>query len=136
MKHSLKRSLPHQNPVLRFGGLAAPVAIAAALSVAHADDDTNAVPAKVEKPPPLPLHQIEGNGGVFSTLSACLVNPPRTKNVILLLTASWVLEYKVTNRPMHLSPVRPTGPRVLVAFCPSRGVPGVISIGTFRSDIT
>jgi len=26
---------------------------------------------------PLPLHQIEGNGGVFSTLSAYLVNPPR-----------------------------------------------------------
>jgi hypothetical protein len=29
------------------------------------------------KPPPLPLHQIEGNGGIFSTLSAYLVNPPR-----------------------------------------------------------
>jgi len=26
---------------------------------------------------PLPLHEIEGNGGVFSTLSAYLVNPPR-----------------------------------------------------------
>ena len=77
MKHSLKRSLPHQNPVLRFGGLAAAVAIAAALSVAHAADDTNAVPAKAEKPPPLPLHQIEGNGGIFSTLSAYIVNPPR-----------------------------------------------------------
>jgi hypothetical protein len=25
----------------------------------------------------LPLHQIEGNGGIFSTLSAYLVNPPR-----------------------------------------------------------
>lgn len=36
-----------------------------------------AVPAKAEKPAPLPLHQIEGNGGVFSTLSAYLVNPPR-----------------------------------------------------------
>src|ERR1700690_4303577 len=30
-----------------------------------------------EKGPPLPLHQIEGNGGIFSTLSAYLVNPPR-----------------------------------------------------------
>ncbi|MCE0482832.1 MAG: DUF3034 family protein [Methylacidiphilales bacterium] len=29
------------------------------------------------KPPPLPLHQIEGNGGIFSTLSAYIVNPPR-----------------------------------------------------------
>jgi hypothetical protein len=30
-----------------------------------------------EKGPPLPLHQIEGNGGIFSTLSAYIVNPPR-----------------------------------------------------------
>ena len=26
---------------------------------------------------PLPLHQIEGNGGIFATLSAYIVNPPR-----------------------------------------------------------
>lgn len=38
---------------------------------------TAGVNAKTEKPPPLPLHQIEGNGGIFSTLSAYLVNPPR-----------------------------------------------------------
>ena len=37
---------------------------------------TEAVPA-AEKGPPLPLHEIEGNGGIFSTLSAYLVNPPR-----------------------------------------------------------
>jgi hypothetical protein len=42
-----------------------------------AAQDTNAAAAKPEKPPPLPLHQIEGNGGIFSTLSAYLVNPPR-----------------------------------------------------------
>src|ERR1035441_6392261 len=30
-----------------------------------------------EKAAPLPLHQIEGNGGIFSTLSAYIVNPPR-----------------------------------------------------------
>jgi hypothetical protein len=36
-----------------------------------------AKPAKAEKPPPLPLHQIEGNGGIFATLSAYIVNPPR-----------------------------------------------------------
>ena len=30
-----------------------------------------------EKGAPLPLHQIEGNGGIFSTLSAYIVNPPR-----------------------------------------------------------
>lgn len=29
-----------------------------------------------EEAPPLPLHQIEGNGGIFSTLSAYIVNPP------------------------------------------------------------
>ena len=33
--------------------------------------------AKAEKPAPLPLHQIEGSGGIFSTLSANIVNPPR-----------------------------------------------------------
>jgi hypothetical protein len=33
--------------------------------------------APAEKPAPLPLHQIEGNGGIFSTLSAYIVNPPR-----------------------------------------------------------
>ena len=36
-----------------------------------------AKPAKAEKGNPLPLHQIEGNGGIFSTLSAYIVNPPR-----------------------------------------------------------
>jgi hypothetical protein len=36
-----------------------------------------AAPAAAEKPAPLPLHQIEGNGGIFSTLSAYIVNPPR-----------------------------------------------------------
>jgi hypothetical protein len=77
MKRSLIRSLPNQSPVLRFGRLAAAVGLATALSVAQGTADTNAVPAKAEKPPPLPLHQIEGNGGVFATLSAYIVNPPR-----------------------------------------------------------
>jgi len=47
---------------------------------AHAEETTNTAPAKAapaEKGSPLPLHQIEGNGGIFSTLSAYLVNPPR-----------------------------------------------------------
>jgi hypothetical protein len=30
-----------------------------------------------DKPAPLPIHQIEGNGGVFVTMSAYIVNPPR-----------------------------------------------------------
>lgn len=37
---------------------------------------------KAEKPPPLPLHNIEGNGGIFSTLSAYLVNPPREGELV------------------------------------------------------
>ncbi len=56
----------------------------AALPIARvAAQETNAAPsqppveAKTEKGPPLPLHQIEGNGGIFSTLSAYIVNPPR-----------------------------------------------------------
>jgi hypothetical protein len=32
---------------------------------------------KPEKPMPLPLHEMGGSGGLFSTLSAYLVNPPR-----------------------------------------------------------
>ena len=51
------------------------------LRAVRADDAvTNSAPAQAkpaEKGAPLPLHQIEGNGGIFSTLSAYLVNPPR-----------------------------------------------------------
>jgi hypothetical protein len=61
--------------------LAALLAATASTTSLHADDaatvsNTNA-PATVEKPAPLPLHQIEGSGGIFSTLSAYIVNPPR-----------------------------------------------------------
>ena len=52
---------------------------------ANADEtQTNTPPAQpppaakpAEKGAPLPLHQIEGNGGIFATLSAYIVNPPR-----------------------------------------------------------
>jgi hypothetical protein len=37
----------------------------------------SATATPAEKGDPLPLHQIEGNGGLFSTLSAYIVNPPR-----------------------------------------------------------
>jgi hypothetical protein len=51
------------------------------LRATRADEPgTNTPPvaaAPAEKAPPLPLHQIEGNGGIFSTLSAYIVNPPR-----------------------------------------------------------
>jgi hypothetical protein len=57
--------------------------VAAGWSVNADQTQTNTPPVQPtaakpdEKGPPLPLHQIEGNGGIFSTLSAYLVNPPR-----------------------------------------------------------
>ena len=62
--------------------IAALLASAILLPATYADNATNApaVPEPVkatEKGPPLPLHQIEGNGGIFATLSAYIVNPPR-----------------------------------------------------------
>jgi len=81
LKQQHRRS-SSSNPRIRIL-LPALAAIAAALpgpatgaDSAAGSSDTNVV-AKTEKPPPLPLHQIEGNGGVFSTLCAYLVNPPR-----------------------------------------------------------
>ena len=44
--------------------------------------DNKAVEAPAEKPAPLPLHEIEGSGGVFATLSAYLVNPPRNGELL------------------------------------------------------
>ncbi|MGD0060667.1 MAG: DUF3034 family protein [Verrucomicrobiia bacterium] len=62
------------------------------LRAARADDaNTNTPPvaakpaekvAPPEKGAPLPLHQIEGNGGIFSTLSAYIVNPPRNGELL------------------------------------------------------
>ena len=43
---------------------------------------TNGAPASTEKPTPLPLHQIGGSGGVFVTLSAYIVNPPRNGELV------------------------------------------------------
>jgi hypothetical protein len=58
--------------------------VAAAWSVNADETSTNAPPAQPaiettpsEKGAPLPLHQVEGNGGIFATLSAYIVNPPR-----------------------------------------------------------
>jgi hypothetical protein len=69
----------HTRLVLLFAAL-----LLASAGGATADETTTNAPsanagalAKSEKPPPLPLHQIEGNGGIFSTLSAYIVNPPR-----------------------------------------------------------
>jgi len=72
-----------QNRHTRLVLLFAALLLASARGAIADETTTNAPPAnagasaKSEKPPPLPLHQIEGNGGIFSTLSAYLVNPPR-----------------------------------------------------------
>src|ERR1035438_6058729 len=71
----IRKSVINRHPPLV--SLVAAMLVAAAPAGRLAAQETNAAAAKAEKPPPLPLHQIEGNGGVFSTLSAYLVNPPR-----------------------------------------------------------
>jgi len=75
---------PHSEPyVFRppalFLALAFAVAPALALRAADGAQPSaqTASQTNAEKPAPLPLHQIEGNGGIFSTLSAYIVNPPR-----------------------------------------------------------
>jgi len=61
--------------------LALAFAAASALVLKAADDAQpsaqTASQTNADKPAPLPLHQIEGSGGIFSTLSAYIVNPPR-----------------------------------------------------------
>ena len=49
---------------------------------AEAAPEPSTPAAQTEKPAPLPPHQIEGNGGIFSPLSAYIVNPPRDGEVI------------------------------------------------------
>jgi hypothetical protein len=76
----------HEKRPSNFGSALAALLVAAVPATGlSADVTTNetataaspAAPAAAEKPAPLPLHQIEGNGGIFSTLSAYIVNPPR-----------------------------------------------------------
>ena len=62
---------------IRFTALLAALLVAAAWGVRADETSTNAPPAQPapaakhdEKGAPLPLHQIEGNGGIFSPLSA------------------------------------------------------------------
>ena len=75
------KSIQNRRP--RLALLFAALLLASAGGVRADEPTTNAPPAnastsaKSEKPPPLPLHQIEGNGGIFATLSAYIVNPPR-----------------------------------------------------------
>ena len=83
------RMNPRTEPqVLRPPALLLALALAAAPALTlRAADDTPppaqpAADATAEKAAPLPLHQIEGNGGIFSTLSAYIVNPPRNGELV------------------------------------------------------
>ena len=69
----------HSNIGLSALPLSAVLALAVTGSSVLADSAAEPAPEpqKQEKPAPLPLHQIEGNGGIFATLSAYIVNPPR-----------------------------------------------------------
>ncbi len=63
------------------------VLVLAANSNAKAGETNNVAGANStsippEKPTPLPLHQIGGSGGVFVTLSAYIVNPPRNGELV------------------------------------------------------
>jgi len=75
-----KRNKHHRNRSIAW--LAA-FLVAAGWNVNADQTQTNTPPVQPtaakadDKGPPLPLHQIEGNGGIFSTLSAYIVNPPR-----------------------------------------------------------
>ncbi len=69
---------------LVWSALAAAQTIALPMA-ARAGDETQQSKQVVttdDKPAPLPLHEIEGNGGIFSTLSAYLVDPPRNNEPI------------------------------------------------------
>lgn len=69
-----------------FGSALAALLVAAVPATGlSADANTNTTTtasAAAEKGNPLPLHQIEGNGGIFSTLSAYIVNPPRNGEAV------------------------------------------------------
>lgn len=96
MTTGLNYSFAQLQPLARLGGFAAALALVAATTSTFAGDTnvvsassttpstitTNAAPSTAEKPAPLPLHQIEGNGGIFATLSAYLVNPPRNGELL------------------------------------------------------
>src|ERR1035437_2598138 len=71
-----------RNQHVSLASLVAAILVAVAPAGRLTAQDTNAAAAKAEKPPPLPLHQIEGNGGIFSTLSAYIVNPPRNGELL------------------------------------------------------
>ncbi len=78
LRKPMKAFRSHSNSPRRTAILA--TSLATALCRLHAAETAAAAAApaeKPEKPAPLPLHQIEGNGGIFATLSAYIVNPPR-----------------------------------------------------------
>jgi hypothetical protein len=80
MKNGLKLGTHEQLLTHTLPALAVLLAATGPAATVKAEDTTNATTtatAPADKPAPLPLHQIEGSGGIFSTLSAYIVNPPR-----------------------------------------------------------
>ncbi len=72
---------PHR-PLIGALAVAASLALAgvhllAGTAIDTSKDVSKNPPVAPEKGPPLPLHEIEGNGGILTTLSAYIVNPPR-----------------------------------------------------------
>lgn len=91
MKNGPIRSNHGEQRLIRTALCAPALLLAAGLS-AQADDSASSTNAPAvqasaaaqpaEKGDPLPLHQIEGSGGIFSTLSAYIVNPPRNGELL------------------------------------------------------
>lgn len=81
------RANNHGHLFSRSATCLAALLFAAALPAPADDVQTNApaaLPTPVENGDhglPFPLHQVEGSGGVFATLSAYIVNPPRTNEL-------------------------------------------------------
>lgn len=61
--------------------------------VGKATDEAVAETAAAQEPPPLPLHQFEGNGGAFTTNIAYLVNPPPKGEVFGLPSIGYIHVY-------------------------------------------
>jgi hypothetical protein len=81
-QHSYQPRPPRSASWLAALLLATPAVALATGQETNAPPSQPAAEVKPEKGPPLPLHEIEGNGGIFSTLSAYIVNPPRNGELV------------------------------------------------------
>jgi len=99
------------------------VAILSVVSVAEEE------PAK--EPPPLPLHTIEGNGGIFSTNSAYLVNPAKEGELFGLPAVGTAFVHLGNGRWLAAPTVTETiGDRLELGYAWN-----YLDLGDLRSDI-